>query len=97
MEPEVVDLRDPIWQQYFQIKPGLINFAVLKLARMWTPSRTTNPALNQELELEYIQKRSPWFDLRLFAQSLRAFIASKGNVKARGKPEPEIENRLNIR
>jgi sugar transferase EpsL len=36
MELEVVRLDDPMWQQYFQAKPGLLNYAVLKLGKMWT-------------------------------------------------------------
>lgn len=95
METEVVDFQDPIWQRYFQAKPGLINYAVLKLGKMWTPTRTSSPGLNQELELEYLQKQSPMFDLRLFWQSMRAFILSKGNVKARGEPDSAIRDRLN--
>ncbi|MCZ6677374.1 MAG: hypothetical protein O7E52_08995 [Candidatus Poribacteria bacterium] len=31
-------------------------------------------------------------DLQMFLKVIRAHIASRGNVKARGKPEPEIEN-----
>lgn len=94
MEVAVVDLQDPMWQQYCQIKPGLLNYAVLKLGKLWTPSRVSNPALNQELELEYHQKQSSQIDLQLFIRYLRAFVAGKGNVKARGKPDPDAESRL---
>ena len=97
MEPETVDLHDKIWQQYFMVKPGLFNYAVLKLGRMWTPSRTINPALNQELELEYLRKRSTAHDLRLFARSVWGFIKSRGNIKARGAADPELERQVKER
>jgi len=87
MEIEVVNMQDPIWQRYFEVKPGLVNYAVLRLGRTWTPSRATAPALNQELELEYIEKRSSLFDLHLLWKTLRALIASRGNIKARGEPD----------
>lgn len=94
MEIDRVDLGDPTWQHYFQVKPGLFNYAVLKLGRLWSPSRPSHPALNQELELEYRQKQSALRDLQLFFRSLRALIASKGNIKARGKPDEEVERRV---
>ena len=94
MEAHRVNLQDSMWQQYFQSKPGIFNYAVLKLGKLWTSARVRNPARNQELELEYYQKQSTAFDLRLFIRFLHAFIKSKGNVKARGKPDPEEENQL---
>lgn len=97
METQVVDLQDSTWQRYFQAKPGLVNYAVLKLGKLWTPSRVSAPTLNQELELEYLQKQSAAFDLRLFIQSVRAFIVSMGNVKARGNPDADAEIRVNNR
>lgn len=94
MEVEIVNLQEPTWQRYFQTKPGLVNYAVLKLGKFWTPSRESHPALNQELELEYLQQRSTAFDVKLFFQSFWALVASGGNVKARGEPEAELESRL---
>lgn len=90
MEVSAVDLQDPIWQQYTHAKPGLINYAVYKLGKEWTPSRSTNPELNQELELQYLKQRSIVADAKLFLQSLRKFMASKGNIKARGETEPDL-------
>lgn len=87
MELNVVNLQEPIWQQYFQVKPGLFNYAVVKLGKSWTPSRSTNPNLNQELELEFQQKRSVPADLQLFAQFVLKFLVSRGNIKARGKSD----------
>jgi lipopolysaccharide/colanic/teichoic acid biosynthesis glycosyltransferase len=86
MEPEFVDMQDPTWQGYFQVKPGLFNYAVLKLGKTFGPSKANNLALKQELELEYIEKRSLLYDIRLFLRILVAHIASRGNIKARGVP-----------
>jgi len=94
MEMEIVDLQVPVWQQYFQVKPGLFNYAVLKLGNLWTASRVSAPTLNQELELEYRQKQSVSVDLHLMIRSLRAFVASRGNIKARGKPDIKVKSRL---
>jgi lipopolysaccharide/colanic/teichoic acid biosynthesis glycosyltransferase len=54
------------------------------------------PALNQELELEYLRQRSTWFDLWLVWQFIRGVIVSQGNVKARGQPDAALEDRLKI-
>lgn len=93
MEPEFVDLQDPTWQRYFQIRPGFFNYAVLKLGKTFGPSKASNLPLKQELELEYIQKQSLVFDLQLFFKFVWAHIVSGGNVKARGKPDPALEDR----
>jgi lipopolysaccharide/colanic/teichoic acid biosynthesis glycosyltransferase len=92
MEMHVVDMTELIWQQYFQMRPGLFNYAVLKLGKTWTPSRVTHPTLNQTLELEYRQKRSTLLDVKLFFQFLQAYLGSGGNVKARGTPSAKIEH-----
>ena len=93
MEPEFVDLQDPTWQRYFQVRPGFFNYAVLKLGKTFGPSRASNLPLKQELELEYIQKQSLAFDLRLFVKFVWAHITSGGNVKARGKVDPALKDR----
>jgi lipopolysaccharide/colanic/teichoic acid biosynthesis glycosyltransferase len=95
MEPEVVDLQNSTWQRYFQVKPGFFNYSVLKLARAFTPSHANNMALIQELELEYIEKQSLMFDVQLFLKFLQTHIISRGNVKARGEPDPKIKDWLN--
>jgi lipopolysaccharide/colanic/teichoic acid biosynthesis glycosyltransferase len=95
LEREVVNFQDKTWQKYFTVKPGLFNYAVLKMGNTWTPNRESHPSINQELELEYLQQRSTMFDLRLIMKSLGAFITSKGNIKARGEPDPDMESRLN--
>lgn len=94
MEYEAVDLHDPGWQQYFRAKPGMFNYAVLKLGKRWTSVRASHPTLNQELELEYLQQRSSISDLQLFWDAIRAYIVSRGNIKARGKPDGALEQRL---
>ena len=95
MEPEFVDLQDPTWQRYFQVRPGFFNYAVLKLGKTFGPSRASNLPLKQELELEYIQKQSLAFDLRLFVKFVWAHIISGGNVKARGKVDAALKDRIN--
>ena len=97
MEINAVDFQDPVWQQYFQVRPGIFNYAVLKLGKLWTPTRTSDPSLNQELELEYLQKRSARFDVQIFIESLRAFLISKGNIKQRSEPDAEIKEKLHGR
>jgi lipopolysaccharide/colanic/teichoic acid biosynthesis glycosyltransferase len=92
MELAVVDVRDPRWRTYFSVKPGLVNYAVLKLGKMWTPSRATHPERNQTLELGYIQNQSWWSDIKLFVQGIYALIASKGNLKARKEPDTTLES-----
>lgn len=94
MEPAVVNLEDSVWKQYFKVKPGYFNYAVLKLGSTFGPSSAGNLDLKRELELEYIQRQSLAFDLQLFWRSIWAHIASGGNVKARGKPDPELEDRI---
>ena len=91
MEVSVVNLQDPTWQQYIQAKPGLINYAIYKLGKEWTPNRSTRPELNQELELQYQKQRSISSDAKLFVKSFQKFIASKGNIKARGEVDPELK------
>lgn len=94
MEVHLVNLQDSTWQRYFEAKPGIFNYAVLKLGRLWTPSRASHPTLNQELELEYLQKRSLKEDWKLFLDSLHSLIKSRGNIKARGDVDREMDDRL---
>jgi lipopolysaccharide/colanic/teichoic acid biosynthesis glycosyltransferase len=93
MEPEFVDLQDPTWQRYFQVRPGFFNYAVLKLGKTFGHTKAGNLPLKQELELEYIQRQSFVFDLQLFLRFIWAHIASGGNHKMRGKPDPTLEIR----
>jgi len=86
MEPEFVDLADPTWQRYFSVRPGLFSYAILRLGKTFGPSSAGTLPQKQALELEYIDRQSLRFDVRLLARSVRALIASRGNVKARGEP-----------
>jgi lipopolysaccharide/colanic/teichoic acid biosynthesis glycosyltransferase len=95
MEREAVNMQSPVWQEYFRVKPGLINSAVLALGSAWTSTRMSHPALNQEIEIEYLRGRSTWSDLELFWKAVRAYFRSQGNVKARGKPVDAVQQRLN--
>lgn len=92
MEVDAVNLQDPTWQHYVQAKPGLINYAIYKLGKEWTPSRSTRPELNQELEVRYLKRRSVASDLKLFVRSFWKFVRSKGNIKARGEPDPDLDD-----
>ena len=97
MESHLVDLQASPWKQYVQVKPGIFNYAVLKLGKLWTSARATHPELNQQLELEYLQKRSLHQDWKLLLDSLRSLFISKGNIKARGEIDPQVEEKLRER
>ncbi|MGI8422559.1 MAG: sugar transferase [Chloroflexota bacterium] len=83
MEPELVDLSDPAWQHILSVRPGAASYAILRLARTYNRSAM---AERQRLELEYVDRRSLRFDLALCGEVMRAKIASRGNIKARGEP-----------
>ncbi|MDX1416934.1 MAG: sugar transferase [Candidatus Promineifilaceae bacterium] len=87
MEPDLVDMSDPAWQRYFSAKPGLINYAVIRLGKNWSVNHYTNPNVNRDLEVEYIRRKSLSFDLRLLMQFVVGLIQSKGNIKSRGLPK----------
>jgi lipopolysaccharide/colanic/teichoic acid biosynthesis glycosyltransferase len=89
MERDVVDLRDPVWRAYVRDRPGIVNYAVLKLGRAWTPIRSERPDHNQNLELGYAARRTPASDIRLFFRLLWELLASRGNVKARKPPDAD--------
>ena len=69
------------------LSPGYFNSDPKTYGPVYAP----NLHVKQDLELEYIRKRSVRFDLRLLLRSITAFIVSRGNVKARGKPDPTTE------
>ena len=82
-EPQRVDLEDPAWQEILTVRPGMFSPAILQLASQYNKSPH---AIKQRLEQEYARQHSLAYDLRLLGRSLRAFIASRGNPKARGQP-----------
>lgn len=90
MEPDQVDLRDPLWREYVALQPGFFNPAVLALGREWNSSRTARPTLNQRLELDYASQRSALEDVRLVRRGLQAWFTSRGNVKARKPPDDDL-------
>lgn len=81
--PEDVNFADPDWQKILTVKPGMFSFAILGLANKYNSSgdKTRN-----DLELEYIQRRSLSFDFQVLFKSILGWITSRGNIKARGKP-----------
>jgi lipopolysaccharide/colanic/teichoic acid biosynthesis glycosyltransferase len=83
MELDRVDLADPAWQGILSVKPGLVSYAILRLASTYNRSPMTE---RQRLELEYVARRSFRCDLAVFGAAVRALIASQGNYKAQGAP-----------
>ena len=61
------------------------------------PTRNTRPNLNQDLEFEYLHNRSASFDMRLILKTLWTLVRSRGNIKARGAADPDLERQLNDR
>jgi lipopolysaccharide/colanic/teichoic acid biosynthesis glycosyltransferase len=51
-----------------------------------TEFNRSGPELKRQLELDYVQKPSFWYDLQLMRRALQKLIASRGNIKTRGKP-----------
>jgi lipopolysaccharide/colanic/teichoic acid biosynthesis glycosyltransferase len=82
-EPERVDPGDPAWRRILSVRPSCVSYAILRLARTYNHSPV---AERQRLELEYVERASPRFDLQVLWEALRAKLASRGNIKARGVP-----------
>lgn len=87
MEPERVDPADPRWRQILSVRPGLISFAILALARRYN---TADLHTRRQLELRYVEQRSLAFDLRMIREALHDLRASQGNIKARGQPHRDL-------
>lgn len=83
-EPERVDPADLAWQRILSVRPGYVSYATLTLASAYNSSDTT---VRQRLELEYIQRQSVIFDLRVLARVLAAHLRSRGNIKLHGTPQ----------
>lgn len=83
MEVGRIDPSDATWQRILSVRPGYVSYAILKLAARYNAS---SAAEKQQLELEYVRRRSLLFDFRILAAALRALVVSAGNIKLRGKP-----------
>lgn len=86
-EARFVDMTDPAWQRILSVRPGVISYAVLGLARDFNAS---SQPVRKCLELDYLRQQSLRFDMQVLHNAVRAFIASRGNVKARGKRSSEM-------
>ena len=86
-EPDRVDLSDPEWQQILSVRPGCFSYAVLVLT---TTFNRSSPELKRKLELDYVQEQSFRYDLQLMRRVFQKLIVSRGNVKARGKPDQDV-------
>jgi undecaprenyl phosphate N,N'-diacetylbacillosamine 1-phosphate transferase len=84
MEPECVNMADSVWQATLSVRPGLLSFAILRLAHTYNAS---DPQIKQHVELDYIARQSFRVDLDVLARWMQSYIASKGNIKARGRPQ----------
>ena len=85
MEPERVDLADPVWQQILSVRPGIVSPAILQLGRAYNNSSMER---KQQLELAYVQQQSLGDDLRYLWWGIQRFFVTKGNWK-RGAPQLE--------
>jgi lipopolysaccharide/colanic/teichoic acid biosynthesis glycosyltransferase len=89
-EPERVDLTDQAWQKVLTIRPGYISWAILELASAYN----TSPwPLRLQFEEEYVQKKSLVFDIMVLRKAIQGLIASRGNIKARGTPVAQTDDR----
>ena len=86
-EISVVEPTDPAWQRILTVRPGVISYAALGLARDYN---ATSQSARNRLELEYLRRQSLWFDMQVLRQAVHALITSRGNVKARGNPSVEF-------
>jgi lipopolysaccharide/colanic/teichoic acid biosynthesis glycosyltransferase len=84
-EPERVDLRDPAWRHVLTVRPGVVSYAILSLARTYNSS---SPQQRLRLEVAYVDQASLGFDVRLVLRAVGALLRSRGNVKTRGSPAP---------
>jgi lipopolysaccharide/colanic/teichoic acid biosynthesis glycosyltransferase len=78
-EPDRIDLTDQRWQAGLSVRPGLVSAAIVRLR-----DRYNHTPADQRLalELEYVQRAGPRSDRQLLREAARAFVSSRGNVKA---------------
>jgi len=82
-ELDRVVLDDPVWRRVLSVRPGVVSYAVVVLARSYNHSSVQR---RLELEAAYVERAGVRFDLVLLAGAAGAFVRSWGNVKARGRP-----------
>lgn len=73
-EEYLVECREKFNPNAFDVKPGIGGYAQIKL------KREHNPELKAELDHEYVEKMSFWFDFKIF---LSTFFGSIWNNKGR--------------
>jgi lipopolysaccharide/colanic/teichoic acid biosynthesis glycosyltransferase len=78
-EPDRIDLADERWWTVLSVRPGLVNHAIVRLGSRYNH---TPPDQRPTLELAYVQRAGPGFDRQLLREAAKAFISSRGNVKA---------------
>jgi lipopolysaccharide/colanic/teichoic acid biosynthesis glycosyltransferase len=82
-EPDRVDLHDTRWQRVLSVRPGMVSYAIIHLARTYN----TAPAEQRlALEMAYVDQAGLIVDLRLLIQAAVSLVRSRGNIKARGHP-----------
>lgn len=81
-EPNRADLRDERWHRVLSVRPGLVSYAIVQLARAYNGT----PAERRlELEVAYVERAGLGFDLRLAGRAAVSVLRSRGNIKARGR------------
>jgi lipopolysaccharide/colanic/teichoic acid biosynthesis glycosyltransferase len=81
-EPDRVDLADECWQRALSVRPGLVSYAIVRLAR---PYNTAPARERLALEVAYVERAALGFDLRLVGRAVVSAVRSRGNIKARGR------------
>jgi lipopolysaccharide/colanic/teichoic acid biosynthesis glycosyltransferase len=78
-EPDRIDLTVGRWRTVLLVRPGLVSHAIVQLG-----SRYNNAPPDEQMavELDYVRRAGPRFDRRLLREAARAFVSSRGNVKA---------------
>lgn len=82
-EPERVDSQRLEWQRILSVRPGMISYAILMLAREYNDTPLERKLV---LEGEYVARQSLGFDIWILLEGFRSMIASRGNIKMHGTP-----------
>ena len=81
-QPHLVDLTNPEWQIILSVRPGWIGLAILSLGLSFNAS---DAQVKRQLELQYVERQSLSYDFILLIKAVQSQIASRGNIKARGR------------